>query len=269
MKHRARKRFGQNFLIDQSIIERIVDAVGPDDPTPLVEIGPGLAALTVPLIQRHKRLDVIELDRDLVRRLKERELPGLGIHEGDVLNTDFLALAQQLGAQNHTSRLRIVGNLPYNIGTPLMLKLAQQHQAVQSIHVMLQREVVDRLIAQPGSKQWGRLSVMMNSVFEIRHLFDVPPHAFDPPPKVWSAVARLAPLPAIPSQAQLARLEQVTKLAFANRRKTLRNNFKGVVSDATLEHVGIDPAQRAERLELAQLHALADQIAMPPGAGGS
>lgn len=260
MKHRARKRFGQNFLADKDVVERIVEAVGPVSSTPIVEIGPGLAALSLPLLARHERLTVIELDRDLVARLQSRQLKGLEVLQGDALNTDFLQLANQLATDRNRARLRIVGNLPYNVGTPLILKLAREHSAVESIHVMLQREVIDRLVAQPGSKQWGRLAVMMNSVFSIRRLFDVPPSAFDPQPKVWSAVARLTPLPTIPPDESLQALESVARLAFANRRKTLRNNFKGALDDAVLERCGVDPGLRAERLELTQLHALAEHL---------
>ncbi len=265
MNHRARKRFGQNFLQDRSVIDRIVDAVGPPDGHPVVEIGPGLAALTLPLLAVHSRLDVIELDRDLVARLRRRELDGLHVHEGDALDTDYSALAVTLAgsatdASSHSDgagRLRLVGNLPYNIGTPLLIKLARQHSAVSSLHVMLQREVVERMVASPGSKHWGRLSVILSSVFSVTQLFDVAPESFDPQPKVWSAVARLVPRPDIPDAATLDRLERVTRLAFANRRKTLRNNFKGVLEAETLHQAGVDPGLRAERLELSQFHALA------------
>ncbi len=260
MSHRARKRFGQNFLKDRSIVERIVDAVGKPDDTPLLEIGPGLAALTLPLLQRHKHLHVIEVDRDLASRLEARKLDGLVVHEGDALDVDFAALARQLDTDGDPAQLRLVGNLPYNIGTPLILKLARQHTAVRNLHVMLQLEVVERLAATPGHKHWGRLSVMTNSVFHITPLFNVPAEAFDPQPKVQSAFARLVPRAVIPTADELDALEQVTRLAFANRRKTLRNNFKGVLSPETLIQAGVDPAERAERLELSQLRALAEVL---------
>jgi len=221
MSHRARKRFGQNFLNDRGVIERIVDAVGEPDDTPLVEIGPGLAALTLPLLERHGCLNVIEVDRDLVAKLKSRNLPGLVVHEGDALEVDFVTLAQQLDTR--------AGSL-------------------------------ERLTATPGNKHWGRLSVMTNAVFDITRLFDVPPEAFDPAPKVQSAVARLVPRESVPTQAQLDVLEKVARLAFANRRKTLRNNFKGILAPEALEQAGVNPGDRAERLELNQLQALAELL---------
>jgi 16S rRNA (adenine1518-N6/adenine1519-N6)-dimethyltransferase len=272
MSHRARKRFGQNFLNDRGVIERIVDAVGEPDDTPLVEIGPGLAALTLPLLERHGCLNVIEVDRDLVAKLKSRNLPGLVVHEGDALEVDFVTLAQQLDTRAGSrvgsraddrldpAKLRLVGNLPYNIGTPLILKLVRQQAAVRSLHVMLQLEVIERLTATPGNKHWGRLSVMTNAVFDITRLFDVPPEAFDPAPKVQSAVARLVPRESVPTQAQLDVLEKVARLAFANRRKTLRNNFKGILAPEALEQAGVNPGDRAERLELNQLQALAELL---------
>lgn len=263
MSHRARKRFGQNFLHDASVVDSIVDAVGKVCDTPLVEIGPGLAALTLPLLRRHERLHVIEVDRDLVAQLKQRQLDGLVVHEGDALEVDFVALARKLNGEHKPAKLRVVGNLPYNIGTPLVLKLARQHAAVESLHVMLQREVVDRMVATPGSKLWGRLSVITHAVFNTQHLFDVPPEAFDPAPKIQSAVARLTPRALVPGTNELDALERVTRLAFANRRKTLRNNFKGVLPADVMSDAGVDPGLRAERLELAQFQALARLL--PPG----
>ena len=269
MSHRARKRFGQNFLKDKSVVERIVDAVGPADDTPVVEIGPGLAALTLPLLERHRQLHVIELDRDLVARLQERDLTGLSIEQADALTVDYSALARSLGQDTDKPRLRLVGNLPYNIGTPLLIKLARQHTAIQSLHVMLQREVIDRLAAVPGSKHWGRLSVMVNSVFTATRLFDVPPQCFDPEPKVQSAVARLLPVAHPPDDEELDALETATRMAFANRRKTLRNNFRGILDEAELESAGIDPGSRAETLELDQFKQLASHLPHTRRSGSS
>ncbi len=253
MKHRARKRFGQNFLQDQSIITRMLSAmkIAPDDH--VVEVGPGLGALTLPLLAHLKSLTVIEIDRDLIARLEERALPNLVIREGDVLNTDWAQLAED-------RNLRIVGNLPYNIGTPLLLELIKVHPQIQDVHVMLQKEVVDRLAAEAGTRAFGRLSVMLQNVFTITPLFTVPPQAFDPVPKIDSAVVRLKTRTDALSVDALQVLETTTRLAFANKRKTLRNNFKGHIDEDGLKSLNIDPQARAETLTLQEFSRLADYM---------
>jgi len=212
--HLARKRFGQHFLTDRFIIDAIVDAIDPKPDDALVEIGPGLGALTGPLLERCQPLTVIELDRDLAARLRQR--PGLEVIEADVLNVDFAALAAGRA-------LRVVGNLPYNISTPILFHLLDAHAHIADQHFMLQKEVVDRMAATPGSKAYGRLTVMLQWRCHVEHVLDVPPEAFDPPPRVESAVVRLLPLPARPGAAVDARLlGEIVTLAFSQRRKILR-----------------------------------------------
>ena len=242
-RHRARKRFGQNFLRDATVIERLLAAVRPEPGQRIVEVGPGLGALTWPLLERVGRLTVVEIDRDLVARLEARADARLTVIAGDVLGIDFAALAGG-------TPLRIVGNLPYNIGTPLVLRLLEARGAVADAHVMLQREVVDRLGARPGTRAWGRLSVLVQSVFEVTPLIHVPPGAFEPPPKVHSAVVRLVPRPDAADGAALEGLAHATRLAFAGKRKTLRNNLRGHLEPAAIEALDIDPGARAETLDL-------------------
>ena len=251
--HRARKRFGQNFLRDRQVIERMLAALRPEPGQHLVEIGPGLGALTWPLLERlgaHGRLTVIEIDRDLIARLAARADPRLQIVAGDVLGID-------LGALLPGAPLRLVGNLPYNIGTPLILRLLEHHRRLLDVHVMLQREVVERLAATPGTRAFGRLSVLVQSVFEVQALLAVPPEAFAPPPKVHSAVVRLRPRADAPPPAALRALAETTRLAFAGKRKTLRNNLRGRLEPAAIEALGIDPGARAETLDLAAFARLA------------
>jgi len=253
LNHQPRKRFGQNFLNDNVVIDRIVEFINPQSSQSVVEVGPGLAALTLPLLERVDALQVIEIDRDLIAKLKQRNNPKLIIHEADVLNINWPDFAQD-------SLLRIVGNLPYNIGTPLLINLLEARAHVQDIHVMLQKEVVDRLCASVGSRAYGRLSVLMQSCFDIQELFVVPPSAFTPPPKVQSAVVRLTPLPASPDEQTVQKLGLATRMAFAKKRKTLRNNLKEVISEATLLEAGIDPQARAETLNLNQFLMLAKML---------
>ncbi len=252
-KHRARKRFGQNFLNDPSVIDRIVRSmrIKPDDT--VVEVGPGLGALTLPLLDELDALTVVEIDRDLIAKLRDRKLAGLTIHEGDALAIDFAAFKDN-------KPLRLVGNLPYNIGTPLLLKWIEIHASVQDIHVMLQKEVVDRLDAAPGNRAFGRLSVLMQSVFTIEPLFAVPASAFDPMPKIQSAVVRLKPRSDPPSAEMLDALQSATRLAFANKRKTLRNNLKTVLNIADIQALDIDPGARAETLDLGAFQRLAARL---------
>lgn len=256
-QHRARKRFGQNFLQDESIISRMVAAMKllPDDQ--VIEVGPGLAALTLPLLEQLPQLTVVEIDRDLIDRLKALNLRGLSIHEGDVLKVDWHAMSQTM---DPNKKLRIVGNLPYNIGTPLLLELLNVHPFVQDIHVMLQKEVVDRLHAQTGSRAYGRLSVLMQSVFSVTPLFNVPAAAFDPMPKIESTVVRLRTRSDALSVETLSSLQQTTRLAFANKRKTLRNNFKGHLDEIALQELDINPQARAETLELDAFMRLASRL---------
>lgn len=253
-RHRARKRFGQNFLVREDIIHAIIQAVNATPSDRVVEIGPGLGALTDHLLKAAGALDVIEIDRDLAARLYQRQEPQLTVHETDVLKVDFQSFLPD------AEKLRIVGNLPYNISTPLLLKLAKDHERVQDLHVMLQLEVVDRLVATSGSKTFGRLSVMMQSVFAIEQILSVPPDAFKPAPKVQSAVARLTPRADVPSRPQLAALEAATRLAFGNKRKTLRNNFKQTLSESELTDLDVNPNARAETLSLDAFHRLAGAI---------
>lgn len=253
-QHQPRKRFGQNFLRDPGIISRIEHAVGPQATDHLVEIGPGLGALTEALVQSGCQLDAVELDRDLVTPLLAAfsVYPRFRLHTADALRFDFASLATPGTA------LRIVGNLPYNISTPLIFRLLEQAHVVRDMHFMLQLEVVQRLTAKPGSKEWGRLGIMTQLRCDTELLFEVPPEAFDPPPKVNSAIVRLTPLDAARrTDCDDERLEQIVRAAFAQRRKTLRNNLKGVVTEEVLEALGIDPGCRAETLSLAQFVAMA------------
>jgi 16S rRNA (adenine1518-N6/adenine1519-N6)-dimethyltransferase len=255
--HRPRKRFGQNFLTDHSVIDRIANAIAPVGTDHVVEIGPGQGALTETIAPSGCRLDVIELDRDLIAGLLAAFsiYPRFTLHSADALNFDFKSLARD-GAL-----LRVVGNLPYNISTPLIFKLLDNVDMIQDMHFMLQLEVVQRLAAKPGSKHWGRLGIMTQYQCEVEHLFDVPPAAFDPPPKVQSAIVRLTPWTRSPwPQCERGRLRQVVQSCFAQRRKTLRNNLKGLIDSSQLEQLGIDPGARAETLELSQFIDITNAI---------
>lgn len=257
-QHRARKRFGQNFLRDLGIISRIIRSIGPREGDRLVEIGPGQGALTAPLLEATGKLEVVELDRDLIPGLRVQffNYPDFVIHEGDALKFDFAAL------KGDGPALRVVGNLPYNISTPLIVHLLTMGTAIADMHFMLQKEVVERLAAEPGSTDWGRLSVMAQYYCHVDQLFIVPPEAFVPRPKVDSAIVRLTPHNRLPHTADdPALLFELVKLAFGQRRKTLRNNLKGRVSAATLEALGIDPARRPQTLSVAEYVAIANQVA--------
>jgi 16S rRNA (adenine1518-N6/adenine1519-N6)-dimethyltransferase len=256
-KHIARKRFGQNFLIDQQVIADIVNAVAPQRGDCVVEIGPGLGALTDPLAQRVDHLQVVEIDRDIIARLRKRYSPEkLTIHEGDALAFDFGALLKDGGAKLH-----IVGNLPYNISTPLLFHLAGFAEQVHDMHFMLQKEVVERMVAEPGTNDFGRLSVMLQYRFVMDWLVDVPPESFDPAPKVDSAVVRLIPR----SLAELsakdeAKFAAIVSAAFGQRRKMLRNNLKGLLDDAGFAELGISPTSRAEDLSVGDYIRLANYL---------
>ena len=247
MSHTPRKRFGQNFLRDESVIAGIAKAVNPVESDHVVEIGPGEGALTEALITSGCELDAVELDRDLRTRLLAAfsTYPRFTLHSADALAFDFNDLIAP------SEKLRVVGNLPYNISTPLIFKLLDTASIIEDMHFMLQLEVVERLAAAPGSKDWGRLGVMAQFQCEVEHLFDVPPEAFYPPPKVQSAMVRLTPHQASPfPDVDRTDLARVVTQAFAQRRKTLRNNFKGSLNDADWKSLAIDPTARAETLTI-------------------
>jgi 16S rRNA (adenine1518-N6/adenine1519-N6)-dimethyltransferase len=251
MKHIARKRFGQHFLADDAIIDAIVDAIDPQPDDQLVEIGPGLGAMTNPLVARSGRLTVIELDRDLAARLMKR--PELTVVQADVLKVDFTALALERGR-----KLRVVGNLPYNISTPILFHLLESVDQVVDQHFMLQKEVVDRMAAGPGSKDYGRLSVMLQWRYDIESIIDVPPEAFDPPPRVDSAVVRMQPLPApLPVDAEL--LGQLVASAFSQRRKLLRHSLGHWLQERGFGG-HFDLHRRAEEVPVAEYLDLAREL---------
>lgn len=252
MAHQARKRFGQNFLVDASIPQAIVRSVAPDRGDLVVEIGPGLSALTTPLLACLDHLHVVEIDRDLARRLQHQHSPQrLTVHQDDALNVDFTQFGKQL---------RVVGNLPYNISSPLLFHLLTAVEHVRDQHFMLQKEVVDRMVATPGSTNYGRLSVMLQLHYRMTHLFDVPPESFNPPPKVMSAVVRMVPLGADrPRPKNQTLFAVLVAQAFSQRRKMLRTVLKDRQIDWAT--VGIDPTQRPQDLSVAQYIALADHCA--------
>lgn len=258
--HQARKRFGQNFLEDPNIIRNIVSAINPKPGENLVEIGPGLGALTEHLLAATGgALDVVELDRDLVPILRTQffNFPNFNIHQGDALKFDFGSLVRG------NKQLRVVGNLPYNISTPLIFHLLKYAASIQDMHFMLQKEVVDRLSAQVGDKSYGRLGIMVQYYCLVEPLIRVPPTAFNPRPKVDSAVVRLTPYAKQPLTAQdVNQLETVVRTAFGQRRKTIRNNLKGMISAERLEALGIDPGMRAENLTLQNFVLISDTLTL-------
>ncbi len=247
--HVARKRFGQHFLSDTGVIDEIVRAIGPAPGQPLVEIGPGLGAMTNPVVERSKQLTVIELDRDLAARLRKRA--ELTVIESDVLKVDFGAVAEQLG----TTKLRVIGNLPYNISSPILFHLLPWAHLVADQHFMLQKEVVDRMVASPGSKDYSRLSVMLQWRYDMENVVDVPPEAFDPPPKVDSAVVRMVPW-AQPAAVDPAVLEQMVAVAFSQRRKILRHTLGTWINERGID-TDFDLQRRAEEVPVAEYIALA------------
>jgi 16S rRNA (adenine1518-N6/adenine1519-N6)-dimethyltransferase len=255
MKHIPRKRFGQNFLTDQTVLHDIIRAIDPRKDDAMVEIGPGLAAMTSLLLESLDELHVVELDRDLVARLKKKFDPTrLMIHEGDALQFDFASIPVPEG-----QKLRVVGNLPYNISSPLLFHLAEIAPRVQDQHFMLQKEVVERMVAEPGSKAYGRLSVMLQWRYYMELLFVVPPSAFDPPPQVDSAIVRMIPLPQ-QLACDAAKLEQVVTKAFSQRRKVIRNCLAGMFTENDLVDAGIDPQARPEAVPIEQFVALANRL---------
>jgi len=246
------------------VVDRIAAAIRPVPGERLVEIGPGTGALTAALVASGCTLDVIELDRDLVPGLLASFglKPGFRLHNADVLDFDFNALlADGSGPGSGDQRLRFVGNLPYNISTPLLFRLLDDTTIIRDMHFMLQLEVVQRLAARPGNRNWGRLGIMAQYLCTVEHLFDVPPGAFRPPPKVQSAIVRLTPRAESPwPECNTAQLRALVKAAFAQRRKTLRNNLKGIIDSERLEALGVDPSARAETLELGQFIEIANAI---------
>ena len=251
--HVARKRFGQNFLADRGIINAIVSAIDPQRGDTVVEIGPGLGAITEPLLARLDHLHVVEIDRDLIARLKKQHPPArVTIHEGDALDFDFAGIGNDL---------RLVGNLPYNISTPLLFHLAEYVGIVRDMHFMLQKEVVERMVAVPGESDFSRISVMLQYRFHLEWLIDVPPESFDPPPKVQSAVVRLIPKDVSELNAKSQeKLSQVVQTAFSQRRKMLRNTLKGTLSDAGFAELGIDPTRRPEDIAVADYVRIANYL---------
>jgi len=253
-RHRARKRFGQHFLTDPGVIAAIVDAIHPTADDTIVEIGPGHGAITGALARRAGRLHAIELDRDLVASLRQTyaHRDNVTVHEADALDFDFSSLGD---------RLRVVGNLPYNISTPLLFHLLRHRASVVDMHFMLQKEVVDRIVARPGSKAYGRLGIMLGCHLRAEALFDVEPNAFEPPPAVTSAVVRLDPLPpgtyAIDDEAALSTL---VATAFMQRRKTLRNALSKLASAEQLAAAGIDPGLRPEQVAVADYVRLSNHL---------
>jgi 16S rRNA (adenine1518-N6/adenine1519-N6)-dimethyltransferase len=260
---RPRKRFGQHFLHDPAVIERIAAAIAPASGDALVEIGPGRGALTRRLLESGcGSLDAIEIDRDLAALLRAEWSgdPRFCLRNEDALRVDFGALARQRGGG-----LRVVGNLPYNISTPLLFHLLKSVRDIRDLHVMLQREVIARMAAQPGDRAYGRLTVMLSPWVEVERLFDVGPGAFQPPPRVWSAVARLVvrPGPAFPLNPAFP---AVVAAAFAHRRKTLRNALRPLATAEQIESCGVDPSARPETVSPALLNAIAGKVKLPSGA---
>lgn len=241
--HKARKRFGQNFLVDRAILADCVSAIDPEPGQHIVEIGPGLGALTAGLLAKVGHIEAIEIDRDIIARLKEKFAPEqLTLHSADALEFDF----NRVGVN-----LRIVGNLPYNISTPLLFHLKTFLAVICDMHFMLQKEVVERMVAKPGGRDYGRLSVMLQCDFAIDHLFSVPANAFDPAPQVESAFVRLKPLPEpLVGRAHSDVYADVVAAAFNQRRKTLRNAMAALLTAGDFEQLQIDPSKRAERLSV-------------------
>ena len=261
MRHQARKRFGQHFLTDNAVIAEIVDAIDPQPAQAMVEIGPGLAAMTQPLVERLGHLHVIELDRDLAERLRQHKQ--LTVHEADVLKVDITALAAGLGTQS----LRVVGNLPYNISTPILFHLLDHVAVIQDQHFMLQKEVVERMVAAPSSAAYGRLSVMLQWRYAMEMVVEVGPMAFDPPPRVDSAVVRMTPH-AQPAPLPVALLSELVQVAFSQRRKLLRHTLgkwlqeRGVAAD-------FDVQRRAEEVAVAEYVQLAQRVSASRHASSS
>jgi 16S rRNA (adenine1518-N6/adenine1519-N6)-dimethyltransferase len=253
MKHLPKKRFGQNFLTDADIIRSLVEAIHPQPDDIMVEIGPGLGAMTKPLLQRLNHLHAVELDRDIVAWMQQHYPAGkITIHNVDALKFNFTSLGE---------KIRVVGNLPYNISTPILFHLLDNVGHIIDMHFMLQKEVVERMVAAPSTPEYGRLSVMLQYRLQMEYLFTVPPEAFDPAPKVESAFVRAMPYAALPFPAKdEALFGRIVSAAFGQRRKTLRNTLKGLLDDAGFAAVDINPQLRAENLGVAQFVAIANHL---------
>ena len=252
--HRPRKRFGQNFLVDQSAITNLIKVIGPKLDDAILEIGPGLGALTKPLLKKVECLEVIEIDRDLVKHLQELDTQEhqLIIHQCDALKFDF---------SSHEQPRRIVGNLPYNISTPLIFHLLEYITSIQDMHFMLQNEVVDRMCASTGNRAYGRLSVMIQAKCQVEKLLEIEADKFSPPPKVTSGFVRLKPLQqSLVTPTLESAFAQIVKTAFSQPRKTLANNLKGQIASRDLEKLGIDPSMRPQQLEISAFVAIAQAI---------
>lgn len=257
MSHQPRKRFGQNFLRDYSVIDHILAHANPVAGERWLEIGPGLGALTEPLLRLNVCLDVVELDRDLVAHLQKKlgHHANLTIHSADALDFDYSSLIADGG------KLRVIGNLPYNISTPLMFRLLENASIIEDMHFMLQKEVVERICADSGGKKYGRLSVMMQYFCETEWLFDVPPECFDPPPQVMSAIVRLQPHRTPPVLVNnFQNFSQLVTQAFSQRRKTIRNSLKNQINAEQFEQLSIDANLRAESITLAEYAALSNLL---------
>ena len=254
MKHLAKKRFGQNFLTDKAIIASLIAAIAPKPEDVMVEIGPGLGALTQPLLTQLNHLHVVEIDRDIIQWMQQfYPANKITIHNTDVLKFDF----SEVG-----NRIRVVGNLPYNISSPILFKLLENAQQIIDMHFMLQKEVVERMVAQPSTAAYGRLSVMLQYRLKMEYLITVPPDAFEPAPKVESAFVRCIPYETLPYPAtDEALFAKVVLAAFSQRRKTLRNTLKGLLDDTGFNHLNIDSQLRAENLSVSQFVAIANFLA--------
>jgi 16S rRNA (adenine1518-N6/adenine1519-N6)-dimethyltransferase len=254
MKHLAKKRFGQNFLTDQAVIQSLVDAIAPQSDDLMVEIGPGLGALTQPLLTKLNALHVVEIDRDIIAWMQNTYAASkVHIHHSDVLKFDFTNIGE---------RIRVVGNLPYNISSPILFHLLDNVAGIIDMHFMLQKEVVERMVASPSTAAYGRLSVMLQYHLHMEYLITVPPEAFNPAPKVESAFVRCVPHKALPFVAKdTALFAKVVMAAFGQRRKTLRNTLKGLLDDAGFAALNIDSQLRAENLSVAQFVAIANFLA--------
>lgn len=255
MQHTARRRFGQNFLTDASVIDRIISVIEPRENEIIVEIGPGHGAITRPLVESGAQVHAVEIDRDLARKLSDAlDRPSnLIVHSQDALNTSFSALSEGRD-------FRMVGNLPYNISTPILFHVLSQRQAPTDLHLMLQTEVVNRIVAPPGDRRFGRLSVIIQNLCQSAALFDIPADCFTPRPKVCSTFLRLIPREKPIAESEPALFETVVKAAFSMRRKTLRNALRGVLKSEQIEAAGIDPRLRAEQLGVREFDALAQQL---------
>lgn len=254
MKHIAKKKFGQNFLIDQSIIQSLINAIHPQAEDLMVEIGPGLGAMTQPLLKQLNHLHVVEIDRDIIQWMQGfYPAQKLTIHNSDVLKFDFGTIGE---------RIRVVGNLPYNISSPILFKLLENTAQIIDMHFMLQKEVVERMVAEPSSPEYGRLSVMLQYRLQMEYLVTVPPEAFDPAPKVESAFVRCVPYARLPYPAKdEALFAKVVTAAFGQRRKTLRNTLKGLLDDQGFTALNIDSQLRAENLSVTAFVAISNYLA--------